>query len=557
MSTTVPYDPEDFDNNPFSEQVIKTVDAGKQPKYSNPQGGQGQSSITSPFRLPTDSNQEPSYHITTKVENELVMPTETEIRRFIPERFNQNRRSICLVITDIEKNGTDSSAFKNPVIKFDAFIKGLNGFRKNSYKDIRRTYKELESFAKYLNINNIEVFVPGLPSIPTLYNMGSPEFKSSVSKLLQEWMNRITKNPILIKDHDFVLFLETNDFSYSPTKTMSQSIVATGLRRKTLKQLAPPFDACRRLAEFRPLVKSLYIVSQKLVSLLERIGKLDKNMNGLYSIFYRQLRELSMVEVEEDMPRLWTKLEKVMQLFNELDLMKRLSYNSALNECLLLVIRDSFTIKESLTNRHLLMRELSQAKDSARKKFEQVQKLKSKPIIDTLKADEASQSLEAVVALEKELEFKVDRLTYNMLIESEEYLNYFTETVRTLFRTLAYQQIQFERKKLALLANAKLIDVSHSLHRLGRESLPLRKDPNRIEAWSGGSSSRNSTADASFERDMQEYETYLDNDFDTVLPVLNPSAQSSKKKVSTQSAGNNLTEFNAKNAANLLGGTTF
>lgn len=281
-------------------------------------------------------------------------------------------------------------------------------------------------------------------------------------------------------------------------------------------------------------------------------------MNGLYSIFYRQLRELSMVELNEDMPRLWTKFEKVMQLFNELDLMKRLSYNSALNECLLLVIRDSFTIKESLTNRHLLMRELSQAKDSARKKFEQVQKLKSKPIIDTLKADEASQSLEAVVALEKELEFKVNRLTYNMLIESEEYLHYFTETVRTLFRTLAYQQIQFERKKLALLANAKLIDVSHSLHRLGRESFPLKKDANRIEAWSGESSSRTTTtADASFERDMQEYETYIDNDFDTVLPVLDPSVQSSKKNIKTQPAGNNLTEFNAKNAATLLGGTTF
>lgn len=73
---------------------------------------------------------------------------------------------------------------------------------------------------------------------------------------------------------------------------------------------------------------------------------------------------------------------------------------------------------------------------------------------------------------EKEIRYEVKRTTYEMLIESRDYTEYFTQTLKRLLKSLAKQQIRQERKKLHLLTSNRIINPKESLGRLGRESYP-------------------------------------------------------------------------------------
>lgn len=117
------------------------------------------------------------------------------------------------------------------------------------------------------------------------------------------------------------------------------------------------------------------------------------------------------------------------------------------------------------------MRELTNAEESAKKKHMTITRLKMKSTIDPIKVDEAIRALELSNNYEKELKFQVRRTTYEMLIESKEYINYLTLSTKRLFKILAKQQILQERKKLNLLMNNRLISHQDSLSRLGREDL--------------------------------------------------------------------------------------
>lgn len=59
-----------------------------------------------------------------------------------------------------------------------------------------------------------------------------------------------------MRDDEMVLFVES-DFGYSPLVKRKQP--ATGVRRKILKQFAPPPDDTPELAEARPVVKLFYL----------------------------------------------------------------------------------------------------------------------------------------------------------------------------------------------------------------------------------------------------------------------------------------------------------
>lgn len=59
-----------------------------------------------------------------------------------------------------------------------------------------------------------------------------------------------------MKDDEVMLFIES-DFGYSPMLKRKQP--ATGVRRRVLKQFAPPPDDCAELHDARPVVKRFYL----------------------------------------------------------------------------------------------------------------------------------------------------------------------------------------------------------------------------------------------------------------------------------------------------------
>lgn len=76
-----------------------------------------------------------------------------------------------------------------------------------------------------------------------------------------------------MRDDEMVLFVES-DFGYSPMVKRKQP--ATGVRRKVIKQFAPPPDECRELAEARPIVKTFYLGTMDAGHKVDRLVKARK-----------------------------------------------------------------------------------------------------------------------------------------------------------------------------------------------------------------------------------------------------------------------------------------
>lgn len=529
MSSAEAYEPDDFDNNPFAEQsVIMPSDSGdKKPLPEVPD------TTTSP-----SANDEPATtneNVTvSKDDSETVKPfhdtpTEQDLKKYLPERINKNGYRMRVKVEEVEKNGNNT--YKNPVFRLNMKVDNIPGFRKHSYRDVRRTYKEIKNLYKYLIYNNIEVFVPALPAIVTTLKVLSPEFIHVVCGSMQEWFNRICANNILIRNQEFVLFFEQNDFSYTPSKTKpsSNSVMATGLRRKTLKQLQPPYDACEELAEYRPMIKSVHIQAACLADKLEELMRLQRQCIRLSSDFYPQLAGLSTSSQDQAMPKMWKKLDKVMQVYAEMTLVGNVSMDSTMISNFKLIADDCYNIKESLTNRHLLMREYLSSKEATAKKHATITRFKSKSIIDPVKIDEAIRELELANNYEKELRYEVKRTTYEMILESRDYTAYMTKLISNLFKAIFEQQIAQERKKLHLLETNKLISPQESLGRLGRETQPTNStSPTkpRGDSWS----SRKHPS--------------LGNIHSSPVPIAGVEDL-------------DITGVNAKNAANVLAGSSF
>ena len=73
---------------------------------------------------------------------------------------------------------------------------------------------------------------------------------------MQKWMNVVFGNEVLMRDDETMRFIES-DPGYSPV--IKQSQPATGVRRKYLKQFAPPPDDTPELFDARPVVKHFYL----------------------------------------------------------------------------------------------------------------------------------------------------------------------------------------------------------------------------------------------------------------------------------------------------------
>jgi hypothetical protein len=87
---------------------------------------------------------------------------------------------------------------------------------------------------------------------------------------MQKWLNVVLSNEVLIQDDEVVLFVES-DFGYSPVLRMKQP--ATGVRRKMLKQFAPPPDDTPELQAARPTAKMLYLGTMDSSHKVDRVVK--------------------------------------------------------------------------------------------------------------------------------------------------------------------------------------------------------------------------------------------------------------------------------------------
>ena len=109
-----------------------------------------------------------------------------------------------------------------------------------------------------------------MPPPLTPAGAGTDEDEIRVKASMQRWLNYVCGNDVLMHDDEIMLFVES-DFGYSPVVRMKQP--ATGVRRKVLKQFAPPPDDTPELHDARPVVKSFYLATMDTGQKVDRVVK--------------------------------------------------------------------------------------------------------------------------------------------------------------------------------------------------------------------------------------------------------------------------------------------
>lgn len=144
----------------------------------------------------------------------------------------------------------------------------LPKFRTTQFRDVRRVHSEFVKLEEHLISANPEALVPAVPPPTTSAGVGTDEDEIRVKASLQRWLNVVCSNEVLMRDEEMVFFVES-DFGYSPVVRRKQP--ATGVRRKVIKQFAPPPDDTPELAAARPIVKAFYLGTMDTEQKMEKV----------------------------------------------------------------------------------------------------------------------------------------------------------------------------------------------------------------------------------------------------------------------------------------------
>nr|KMM67090.1 hypothetical protein CPAG_03426 [Coccidioides posadasii RMSCC 3488] len=274
---------------------------------------------------------------------------------------------------------------------------------------------------------------------------------------------------------------------------------ATGVRRKYLKQFAPPPDDTPELLDARPIVKRFYLGTMETAQKVDRIVKARRGSTGLALAESDLGVKLGQMHVQETHPGLanaYRKLGKIIQTVGDYHAAQGTAEATTLSDPLNYHSSDAFIVKETLTNRHILLRELIQAQQASRSKRAAADRLKASSSVRADKVDEAITALDEAIQHEEYLTKKTQRVTNNLLQEKRRWFNRTADDLLLSIKEYTLRQIEFERRTLSTLesvrADVRAIDSSGGLSRLGRESHPAARRASlassqgpKGDAWSG------------------------------------------------------------------------
>ncbi|KAL6928621.1 hypothetical protein ACO0SA_001949 [Hanseniaspora valbyensis] len=437
-------------------------------------------------------------------------------------------------------NGTNSQSrsFQNQHRSLNNFRAGdvilylevstnLPTFRKKANKNVIKSYKEFENFAIYLQdfrINNFhEFFPPAIPLNKTSYGLNNTEDLIQCKLNFQKWFdNRIVKNVPILKLEELSIFLESDFNSYIPmngsininnntTTSMTSAnhskdsmnsndtMVSPSeqLKRKTLKQLQPPFDPIEDLAIFRPMIKTWRKDLQVLQTDLFKYCKYKQQLSTQETNLGKQFLAISdstdmIVSIgnkngnipsnnnninnsTDNFHNMYKRVGKTLQTIGDLNSIMATFDMAAMYDDLEWCGRDLYNVKEQLTNRHFLMRDLKNVSLEIEKNEQNLKKLKMKREIDPLRVHDLVKNLQRQKELQLFYRTKLERLSTNLIIDKENVLKNWEEDTIATFKNFALRNIEYERKKLTVLERVKndvrRTDKLGGLSRLGRKNL--------------------------------------------------------------------------------------
>ncbi|KAL8853654.1 MAG: hypothetical protein Q9221_001465 [Calogaya cf. arnoldii] len=418
-------------------------------------------------------------------------------RSAVPSRYHTQARTnqrqhlpqykLQAKITNLERTGR-----KDPVLRFDVHT-NLPKFRTTQFRDVGRTHSEFAKLADHLISANPEAFVPALPPSLTAAGVGTAEDEARVKASMQRWLNYVCGNDVLMRDEEMVFFIES-DAGYSPVIRMKQP--ATGVRRKVIKQFAPPPDDTPELHDARPIVKQFYLGTMDSGQKVDRVVKCRRALGLAESDLGVKFGQMHVQEPHPGLGSAYRKLGKIIQTTGDFHAAQGTAEATTLGDPLNYHSSDAFIVKETLTNRHILLRDLLSAQQATRSKLSAADRLKASSSVRREKVDEAISALDEARSHETYLGQKTQRVTSNLLHEKRRWFARTSADLRTSIREYVLREIEAERRTLATLESVRPdvrnIDASGGLSRLGRESHPpIRRSTMassqgpRGDAWSG------------------------------------------------------------------------
>lgn len=186
--------------------------------------------------------------------------------------------------------------------------------------------------------------------------------------------------------------------------------------------------------------------------------------------------KIALMHVQETHPGLshaYRKLGRIIQSCGDYHAAQGTAEATTLGDALVYHSGDAFIVKETLTNRHILLRDLVQAEQTRRSKENAASRLKSSSSLKRDKVDEAMTQLDEAAQAESFLRGKTQRVTQNLLVEKRRWFDRTANDVLGSIREYVLRQIESERRMLATLESVRpdirAIDASGGLSRLGRE----------------------------------------------------------------------------------------
>ncbi|GIZ45421.1 hypothetical protein CKM354_000858800 [Cercospora kikuchii] len=404
----------------------------------------------------------------------------------------QQRQHVPQYKLQAKITGLERSDKKDPILRFDVYT-NLPKFRTTQFRDIRRKHSEFQKLGAHLIASNPEALVPAVPPGSSSAGMGTDEDEKITKKALQRWLDVICSNDVLMRDEEMVFFVES-DFGYSPVVRKKQA--ATGMRRKVLKQFAPPPDDTPELLESRPIVKAFYLGSMDAQQKVDKVVKSRRALGTAESDLGTKVAALSNNEQHNGLANAYRKLGKVVQNTGDFHSAQGTAEATTLSDPLAYHSSDAFIVKETLTNRHILLRELAQAQNATRSRLQAADRLKASSSVKRDKVDEAISALDEARSHEAYLQQKTQRVTQNLVLEKRKWFARTAAEMRTAVREYVIREIEAERRTLATLEQVRPevrnIDASGGLSRLGREAHPVVRRSSMAssqgpkgDAWSG------------------------------------------------------------------------
>jgi hypothetical protein len=205
---------------------------------------------------------------------------------------------------------------------------------------------------------------------------------------------------------------------------------------------------------------------------------------------------LAVQETHPGLGNAYRKIGKVIQTTGDYHAAQGTAEATTLSDPLGYASSDAFVVKETLTNRHILLRELTQAQQATRSKLSAADRLKASSSVKRDKVDEAISALDEARSHESYLQQKTQRVTSNLLVEKRKWFARTSADLRSAIREYVIRQIEHERRTLATLEQVRpdirAIDSSGGLSRLGREAHPQIRRSSMAssqgpkgDAWSG------------------------------------------------------------------------